>query len=98
MVPREHSTGGKQKLLGVSKRGNSYLRSLFVQGAHAVLRFRAKQAPALNNWLGQLLARSHQNKVIVALANKLIRIAWAVLCKNQRYRTSEPAASAGASV
>jgi transposase len=86
IVPREHSTGGKQKLLGISKRGNSYLRSLFVQGARAVMRFRTKQAPALNNWLAQLLARTHQNKVIVALANKMIRIAWAILCKNDRYR------------
>ena len=86
MVPREQSTGGKQKLLGISKRGNSYLRRLFVQGARAVMRFRNKQAPALNNWLSQLLARSHENKVIVALANKMIRIAWAVLYKNERYR------------
>lgn len=98
MVPREYSTGGKQKLLGISKRGNSYLRRLLVQGARAVMRFRTKQAPGLNNWLGQLLARSHQNKVIVALANKLIRIAWAVLCKNQRYQTHERAAAAGVSV
>jgi hypothetical protein len=49
------------------------------------MRFRNKQAPALNKWLGQLLARAHQNKVIVALANKMIRIAWAVLYKNERY-------------
>jgi transposase len=86
MVPREYSTGGKQKLLGISKRGNSYLRRLFVQGARAVMRYRTKQAPALNSWLAQLLARTHQNKVIVALANKMIRTAWAVLCKNEQYR------------
>jgi transposase len=86
MVPREYTTGGKQKLLGISKRGNSYLRRLFVQGARAVMRYRTKQAPALSSWLAQLLARTHQNKVIVALANKMIRIAWAVLCKNEQYR------------
>jgi transposase len=86
MVPREYSTGGKQKLLGISKRGNAYLRRLFIQGARSVMRFRTKQAPALNSWLVQLLARTHQNKVIVALANKMIRIAWAVLCKNENYR------------
>jgi transposase len=86
MVPREYSTGGKQKLLGISKRGNHYLRRLFVQGARAVLRCRTRQAPGLNRWLGQLIARRHQHVVVVALANKLLRVAWAVLCKNQTYQ------------
>ena len=86
MVPREYSTGGKQKLLGISKRGNSYLRRLFVQGARSVLQHRHNQPAALSSWLAQLLARSHQNVVIVALANKLVRVAWAVLCKNEMYR------------
>ena len=63
-----------------------YLRTLFVQGARAVMRYRAKQAPGLNHWLTQLLARTHQNVAIVALANKLIRMAWAVLSKNEVYR------------
>src|SRR5260370_12779706 len=85
MVPREYTTGGKQKLLGISKRGNSYLRKLFVQGARAVMQHRHNQAPELSTWLAQLLARSHQNVAIVALANKLLRIAWAVLCKSERY-------------
>ena len=86
MVPREYSTGGKQKLLGISKRGNPYLRRLFVQGARVVLQYRTKQSPGLNCWLGQLLARTHQNVTIVALANKLVRMAWAVLYKNETYR------------
>jgi transposase len=86
MVPRECSTGGKQKLLGISKRGNRYLRRLFVQGARSVLQQRSQQAPGLSAWLAQLLARTHQNVVVVAVANKLIRMAWAVLCKNERYR------------
>jgi transposase len=90
MVPRECSTGGKQKLLGISKRGNVYLRRLFVQGARSVLQYHQKQAPALAAWLKQLLARRHQNVVIVALANKLVRTAWAVLCTNQPYRASAP--------
>ena len=76
----------KQKLLGISKRGNKYLRRLFVQGARSVLQHREKQAPGLSHWLAQLLARTHQNVVVVALANKLVRIAWAVLCKNECYR------------
>jgi transposase len=86
IVPGEYTTGGKQKLLGISKRGNKYLRRLFVQGARSVLQQRHKQAPALSEWLAQLLTRTHQNVVVVALANKLVRMAWAVLCKNERYR------------
>jgi transposase len=86
IVPGEYSTGGKQKLLGISKRGNKYLRTLFIQGARSVVQQRHKQAPGLSSWLAQLLARAHLNVVIVALANKLVRMAWAVLCKNERYR------------
>jgi transposase len=86
IVPGEYSTGGKQKLLGISKRSNTYLRRLFVQGARSVLQHRHKQAPGLSSWLAQLLARAHQNVAVVALANKLVRMAWAVLCKNERYR------------
>ncbi len=86
IVPGEYSTGGKQKLLGISKRGNKYLRTLFIQGARSVVQQRHKQAPGLSSWLAQLLARAHQNVVIVALANKLVRMAWAVLCKNESYR------------
>jgi transposase len=86
IVPGQYSTGGKVKLLGISKRGNKYLRKLFVQGARSVLLQREKQVPALRDWLAGLLGRAHQNVVIVALANKLVRIAWAVLCKNESYR------------
>jgi transposase len=86
IVPGEYSTGGKQKLLGISKRGNKYLRTLFVQGARSVVQQRHKQAPGLSSWIAQLLVRAHQNVVIVALANKLVRMAWAVLFKNERYR------------
>jgi transposase len=86
MVPREHSTGGQQKLLGISKRGNAYLRKLFVQCAHAVLQQRTKQSPGLSAWLEQLTSRTHGNVAAVALANKLARIAWAVLAKNEPYR------------
>src|SRR6267142_1796725 len=86
VVPREHSTGGKQKLLGISKRGNSYLRRLFVQGARAVMQQRTKQSSGLSRWLAQLAARAHHNVVGVALANKLARMAWAVLAKGEVYR------------
>jgi transposase len=67
VVRREHSTGGKQKLLGISKRGNSYLRKLFIQGARAVLQHRMKQSSGLSAWLSQLAIRSHHNVVAVAL-------------------------------
>ena len=86
VVPGEHSTGGKQKLLGISKRGNKYLRRLFVQGARAVLQQRAKQSSGLSAWLAQLTSRTHRNVAAVALANKLARMAWVVLAKQEEYR------------
>jgi transposase len=86
MVTKEVSTGGKQKLLGISKRGNAYLRRLFVQGARAVMMRRTKQSPALSRWLEKLTIHKHHNIAIVALANKLARIAWAVLAKGEAYR------------
>jgi transposase len=87
LVPREYSTGGKQRLLGISKQGNSYLRRLFVQCARSILRFRERQGAPFGAWLTQLTGRSPQNVVVVALANKLVRTAWAVLVKNERYRS-----------
>ena len=86
IVPGQYSTGGKAKLLGISKRGNKYLRRLFVQGARAVLQQRTKQSSGLSAWLAQLTSRTHRNVAAVALANKLARIAWAVLAKNEQYR------------
>jgi transposase len=87
LVPREYSTGGKQRLLGISKQGNSYLRRLFVQCARSILRFRERQGAPFGAWLSQLMSRSHQNVVVVALANKLVRTAWAVIFKNEIYRS-----------
>jgi transposase len=98
LVPREHSTGGKQTLLGISKRGNAYLRRLFVQGARAVLQFREKQSPGLSAWLAQLTSRTHYNVAGVALANKLARIAWAVVAKGEVYRPPVLAGSGSASL
>ena len=90
MVPGEFTTGGKQKLLGISKRGNSYLRRLFVQCARSLLRFRERQGAPFGVWLAQLIARTHQNVAVVALANKLLRIAWAVLFRNETFRSPVP--------
>jgi len=91
VVPGEHTIGVSKKLLGISKRGNSYLRRLFVHGARAVLQQSAKQSSGFNAWLAQLTARTHRNLAAVALANKLARFAWAVLARNEVY----PAIGAG---
>jgi transposase len=88
LVPRQDSTGGKQRLLGISKRGNSYLRRLFVQGARSVMMRRTKQTSGLSLWLEKLAVHKHHNVAIVALANKLARMAWAVLAKGEPYRPS----------
>jgi transposase len=85
LVPRQDSTGGKQKLGPISKQGDRYLRRILVVGAHAVLR-RAKQHPDKYPWLTQLLARRPFKVVAVALANKMARIAWALLAKGGTYR------------
>jgi transposase len=86
LVPGQYSTGGKEKLLGISKRGNCYLRRLFVQGARSVLRCKDKQSSGLLVWLTRLGRHAHHNVVAVALANKLARITWAVLTKEDTYR------------
>jgi transposase len=86
VVPGEHSTGGKQKLTGTSRRGNKYLRKLFVQGAHTVLLQRTKQASGLSVWLASLVSRKRPQVATVALANKMARMAWAVLFKAEDYR------------
>lgn len=92
LTPREHSTGGKQRLLGISKRGNKHLRTLLIHGARAALPYLAQRRDALGHWLRSLLARAHRNVVVVALANKLARIAWAVL-RGQSYRHPAPMAA-----
>ena len=96
VVPREYSTGGRQKLLGISKHGNPYLRRLFIQGARAVLQHATKQAPGLRAWLAQLTARTHRNVAAVALANKLARIALAILTTNEPYRPMALTGTVGA--
>src|SRR4051812_46099142 len=85
LVPRQDSTGGKQKLGPISKQGDRYLRRILVVGAHSVLR-RAKVNPERYPWLTQLLARRPFKVVAVALANKMARIAWALLCNGTHYR------------
>jgi transposase len=88
LVPRQHSTGGKSRLLGISKRGNPYLRRLFIHGGRAVVARAKRENHTFGNWLDQLEARSPRNAVVVAMANKLARIAWAVLTRGQDYRAT----------
>jgi len=86
LVPRQHSTGGKARLLGISKRGNSYLRKILIHGARsAVVRMKRERAP-LGAWLDALQTRAPLNVVVTATANKLARIAWAVLSTGNDYR------------
>jgi transposase len=86
LVPLQKTTGGKPTLLGISKRGNGYLRRLLLQGARSVHRLANRSRLGCGAWLTALDARAHPHVVAVALANKLVRIAWAVLTREERYR------------
>jgi transposase len=86
VVPKQHSTGGKTVLLGISKRGDRYLRSLLVHGARAVVRQAANKDDALSRWINKLKATRGPNKTAVALANKMARMGWAILRHETVYR------------
>jgi len=95
VVPRQYSTGGKQKLFGISKRGNIYLRRMLIHGARAVL-FRVKyDSGGFGQWVHRLAQRAPRNKVVVAIANKLARMAWSVLSSGKDFRLQplQPAAA-----
>ena len=86
LVPRQHSSGGKTVLLGISKRGDRYLRSLLVHGARAVVRQAGRRDDRLGRWIRRLQATRGFNRTVVALANKLARIGWAILRHETVYR------------
>jgi transposase len=92
LVPRQHSTGGKPRLLGISKRGNGNLRRLFIHGARSVA-MHADRQRGLGLWLTGLEQRAHKNVAVVALANKIVRISWAVLVRQEDYRVPAPIAA-----
>ena len=94
MVPKQASSGGKTTLLGMSKRGDSYLRTLLIHGARSVLRQVECHPERADPWLRQLLARRPKNVVAVALANKNARIAWALLAHGRDYQPQYRAADA----
>ena len=86
LVPRQVTTGGKPRLVGISKRGTKYLRKLLIHGARAALPTLLESPTPLGAWLRGLVARMHKNAAVVALANKLARMAWAVLRHNETFR------------
>ena len=86
LVPRQHSTGGKTVLLGISKRGDRYLRTLLIHGARSVVSRAEKKQDARSRWINQLKQRVGMNKACVALANKNARIAWALLASGDHYQ------------
>jgi transposase len=88
LTPKQRSSGGKTTLGGITKHGDTYLRMMFVQGAQAVLRYVHRRSDRQSLWLKQLLTRRHKNVVVVALANKLARVAWAVLAQRQAYKAN----------
>ena len=85
IVPQQFTTGGKPKLLGISKRGNKYLRKQLIHGARAALPYVAERDTPLGRWAKGLMSRAHRNVAVVAFANKLARIAWAVLRRGERF-------------
>jgi transposase len=87
VVPRQHSSGGKQNLLGISKRGDGYLRTLLIHGARAVIRV-AEIKQDKNAWLVNLIGRRNKNIAAVALANKNIRIIWAMMTRGEKFTPS----------
>lgn len=88
LVPRQHSSGGKQNLLGISKRGDSYLRTLLIHGARAVLRVAERKAEHAGSWLAGIMERRNQNVAAVALANKNARIVWALLAHDRVFEAN----------
>ena len=86
LVPKQHSTGGKTVLRGISKRGDAYLRTLFIHGARSVVLHSKHKTDRLSRWIQALLVRRGHNRTCVAVANKLARIAWAVMRREQVYQ------------
>ena len=85
LVPRQHSSGGKPLLLGISKRGDSYLRTLMVHGARSAIRVAERKQTITDNWSTEMMKRRHKNVVAIARANKKARVAWALLAHGRDY-------------
>jgi Transposase IS116/IS110/IS902 family len=87
MVPRQHSSGGRSVLLGISKRGDRYLRALMIHGARSALRVAERRRDPRSIWIGRIKLRRGPNVAAVALANKNARVIWARLLRGDDYRT-----------
>ena len=96
LVPRQNSTGGKQTLLGISKRGDCYLRTLLIHGARAVIRVSERKVEQTNSWLKRIMSRRNKNVATVALANKNARIVWALLTHDRHFQADYTPALVGA--
>ncbi len=86
LVPRQHSTGGREVLLGITKRGDRYVRATVVHGARSVVRLAEKKSDPLSRWICRLVETRGHNKAVVALANKLVRMAWVIVAKGETYQ------------
>ena len=96
LVPKQHSSGGKNVLLGISKRGDTYLRTLLIHGARSVIDAAQRKKDKVGGWLGKLLERRNINVAAVALANKNARIVWALLARDREFRSDYTGAAAAA--
>jgi transposase len=92
LTPRQHSSGGKDRLLGISKRGDAYLRTLLVHGARSAIRTAKSKDDRLSQWAVRVAERSHPNVAAIALANKTARMAWAMLRHDADYQPERAAA------
>ena len=88
LTPREHSSGGKQRLGGISKQGDTYVRTLLIHGARAALNAAVNKTDPRSRWVTALAARRNKNMATVALANKNARVAWAILARGEAYRAA----------
>lgn len=85
LTPKHHGTGGKDRILGMSKRGDAYLRTMLIHGARSAVRTAKGKNDPLSNWINKLLERRHSNVAVVALANKTARLAWALVRNDSEY-------------
>lgn len=85
LVPRQFSTGGKQVLLGITKCGDQYVRSMLIHCARAVLFRASEKTDSLSVWVNRIREKRGFNRAVVALANKLLRIAWVIIARNEMY-------------